>query len=98
MLKVLNVKTNGVFTGEYEGAGFNADTTHTDLSSDTLKKINELISELEKDGYVEIHIEQNGLQNFVHKRSASTVDSEDNVNAYELFENMSWLSELDGKE
>ena len=59
-----------------------------------IKKINALINQIQGDGYVEIHIEQNGLQSFVHKRGATVIDSEDNVNAYELFEDMSWVSEL----
>ncbi len=96
MLKTLNVKVTGVFQGDYNGTGFDADTTNPNLSSDTLGKINALINQIQGDGYVEIHIEQNGLQSFVHKRGA-TVDSEDNVNAYELFEDMSWVSELDGE-
>lgn len=94
MLKSLNVKVNGSIEGNHNNVGFNSDTTDNNLSSDTLAKINALINQIQGDGYVEIHIEQNGLQSFVHKRGATVIDSEDNVNAYELFEDMSWVSEL----
>lgn len=95
MVKSLNVKVNGVFEGNYNNSGFNSDTSNSNLSSDTVSKIQALINQIQGEGYVEIHIESEGLRSFVHKKSATEVHSEDNVNAYELFEDMSWVSELE---
>ena len=95
MLKYLNVKVDGTFEGCYNGMNFNADTSYSSLSSDTVGKIQSLINEIQSDGYVEIHIETNNGNNFVHKRGAMSMDAEDNVNSYELFEDMSWTSELE---
>lgn len=95
MVKCLTLKVDGTFEATYQGNGYNSDTSYSGLSSDTVTKMQSLINDIQSNGYTEIHIETNGLNNFVHKRGASSVDSEDNVNAYELFEDMSWTSELE---
>tara|TARA_B100000035_G_C20977606_1_gene543900 strand:- start:15 stop:368 length:354 start_codon:yes stop_codon:yes gene_type:complete len=84
-MKVFNLKTNGKIEIMYEGASYIADTSHPDFSTDQQNALAALVTEIQTDGYNEIHIETNGLDNFVHKRATNGVDASDNVNSYQIF-------------
>lgn len=84
-MKAFNLKTNGSVEINYEGAGYLADTSHPDFTTSQQNALQSLVAELQTDGYNEIHIETNNLDNFVHKKATNGMDASDNVNSYQIF-------------
>lgn len=84
-MKVFNLKVNGSVEILYEGVSYLADTSHPDFTPSQQNALQNLVTELQTDGFNEIHIETNALDNFVHKKETDNVVASDNVNSYQIF-------------
>ena len=92
-MKVLNLRTDDRVEIHYEGAEYVADAAHPDFSTAQQDALNALVTELQTDGFQEIHIETNAEDNFVHKRANYDVQVSDNVNGYQIFVDLGQYAE-----
>ena len=81
-MKAFNLKTNGAVEFTTDTEQYVTDVTDTAFSEDRLE---DLLAEIKGEALIELHIEINVQQSFVHKVTSVDVSRSDNVNSYPVF-------------
>ncbi len=78
-MKTLNIKADGSLHCMWGNNVVITTTSDTGIPSDTRKEIDELMAEIQKNGYQEIHFEYGLGRNFTHKASFENVEEISNT-------------------
>ena len=73
-MKILNIKANGSMSLTWANNDVITDTSDVNIPSDTLAEINELMAEIQADGFQEIHFEYGLGKNFTHKAGSQNME------------------------
>lgn len=96
-VKVLNVKSSGIFFCIIEGAWEFDNISINDPLIDPIyqEKLQNLVDDLQSNNFQEIHLETSLTNAFVHKVGNGTFEESNDPNNYELFATMKeWTSVL----
>ena len=84
-MKAFNLKTNGAVEFTTDTEQYVTDVTDTAFSEDRKTALEDLLAEIKSEALIELHIEVNVQQSFVHKVTNVDVARTDNVNSYPVF-------------
>ncbi|BAQ90100.1 hypothetical protein [uncultured Mediterranean phage uvMED] len=87
-MKTLNVKSTGNIEMALNSDHFLVEQTHEAFSVEQQNSLNELVASIQSEGLQELHIEQADFNSFVHKVKSGEVLVSDNVNSYQVFEDL----------
>lgn len=94
-VKVLNVKSSGIFSMFIEGSWGAGPIDITDARVPVVyqEKLQGMIDELQSNNFQEIHLEETLTNSFVHKVGNDNFEETNDPNSYELFATMKeWTS------
>lgn len=93
-MKTLNIKGDGSIICVWSNNSVVTDTSDPRIPSDTLALINDLMAEVQADGFQEIHFEYGGGRNFTHKAGTEKMEPIPNTDN-NLFQTMeTWAANL----
>lgn len=93
-MKTLNIKADGSIDCVWSVYSVKTDTSNSDIPSETLAEINTLMSQIQADGFQEIHFEYGLGKNFTHKAGLQKMEEITNTDN-NLFATMeTWAANL----